>query len=156
MKLIVGFACTRTLLTLTKPTQHFAFSQQQSTGRGVYSRLSTFRFKACEDTGYVGYALFDATGTLMHLREPVGDTYSRYATMHGLKVGSPADLELRFKTTYMNTVSWDSSFCVSLIASMDSNATATAIFIFTAHTQYDPNGRRHSTTRSCVAMNQNK
>ncbi len=46
MKLIVGFACTRTLLTLTKTTQHFAFSQQQSIGHDVYSRLSTFYFKA--------------------------------------------------------------------------------------------------------------
>ncbi len=56
------------------------------------------------DPGRVGYALFDATGTLMHLKEPVGETYGRYATMHGLQVGSPADLELRFKATYINMV----------------------------------------------------
>ncbi len=42
----------------------------------------------------MGFALFDATGTLMHLKEPVGETHSRYATMHGFDVGSQADLEL--------------------------------------------------------------
>ena len=48
----------------------------------------------------VGFALFDATGTLMYLKEPVGETYSRYAVNHGLKVGSPEDLDREFKRTY--------------------------------------------------------
>ena len=111
MKLIVGFACARTLLTLSKPTLHFATAQQQSVGHSICSKLPTHRFQATtalasasEKRVNVGYALFDATGTLMHLKEPVGETYCRYATMYGLKIGSPSDLELRFKTTYMNTV----------------------------------------------------
>ncbi len=114
MKLVVGFACTRTLLTLSNPIQHFAFAQLQQSGcHRAHVRLSTtFRCKAAtsaasarENMGSdVGFALFDATGTLMHLKEPVGETYSRYATIHGLQVGTPADLELRFKTTYINTV----------------------------------------------------
>ncbi len=110
MKLAVAFACARTLLTLSKTTHRFA-AAQQSIGHGVCLRLSTFRAKATtamasasDRGGNVGYALFDATGTLMHLKEPVGETYSRYATMHGFDVGSPADLELRFKTSYTKTV----------------------------------------------------
>ena len=110
MKLVVGFACARTLLTLSKPIHSFAVAQQ-SVVNSVHSRLPNFSFnartamtKVRENSCNVGYALFDATGTLMHLKEPVGETYSRYAIMHGLQVGSPADLEHRFKTTYINTV----------------------------------------------------
>ena len=125
MKLIVGFACARTLLTLSKPIQHFATAQQQSVGHSGCSKRSTFRFKATtalasasETRGNVGYALFDATGTLMHLKEPVGETYCRYATMHGLNVGSPADLELRFKTTYISTVRCRANLCAALCVSL--------------------------------------
>jgi hypothetical protein len=84
----------------SKTTHRFA-ATHQSIGHGVCMRLSTFRAKATtamasasDRGGNVRYALFDATGTLMHLKEPVGETYSRYATMHGFDVGSPADLEL--------------------------------------------------------------
>ncbi len=129
MKLVVGFACARTLLTLSKPIQHFA-TAQQPVGHSVHSRLPTFSFKARtamttvrENSCNVGYALFDATGTLMHLKEPVGETYCRYAIMHGLQVGSPAALDHRFKTTYSNTVCFGAFsvrlFCVFFELSMD-------------------------------------
>ena len=35
-------------------------------------------------------ALFDAVGTLIHLREPVGDTYARLAREHGIELSAPA------------------------------------------------------------------
>ncbi len=123
MKLVVGLACARTLLSLSKPIQHFAAFQQQYFGHRVSSRLFTSSFKASttlasasEKSVDVGIALFDATDTLMHLKEPVGETYVRYATRHSLQVGSvsPADLELRFKSTYINTVRLSPTLCVSL------------------------------------------
>ena len=106
MKLVVGFACARTLLTLSKSTQHFAATQQQFVRLSASSRLSTFRCKATsalasasENRGSVGYSvryapLFAVTGTLMHLKEPTGETYSRYA----ITQGSTMDLLLHFKT----------------------------------------------------------
>jgi len=39
--------------------------------------------------------LFDAAGTLIHLREPVGETYARYAREHGLTV-APSALQAAF------------------------------------------------------------
>lgn len=34
--------------------------------------------------------LFDAVGTLIHLREPVADTYARFAREHGIELGASA------------------------------------------------------------------
>lgn len=42
---------------------------------------------------------FDAAGTLFHLAEPVGDTYSRIASYHGWKL-SPASLESAFRAAW--------------------------------------------------------
>ena len=36
----------------------------------------------------------------MYLKEPVGETYCRFAKMHGLDVGSPEDLDRSFKLNY--------------------------------------------------------
>lgn len=55
---------------------------------------------ASASSAAVGFALFDATGTLMYLKEPVGETYCRFAKMHGLDVGTPQELDRRFKLNY--------------------------------------------------------
>jgi putative hydrolase of the HAD superfamily len=43
--------------------------------------------------------LFDAAGTLIELREPVGETYARIAREHGVAV-APSELEAAFRITF--------------------------------------------------------
>jgi len=43
--------------------------------------------------------LFDAVGTLIELREPVGETYARIAREHGVAV-APSELETAFRITF--------------------------------------------------------
>jgi len=44
-------------------------------------------------------ALFDAAGTLIELREPVGETYARIAREHGVTI-APNELEAAFRITF--------------------------------------------------------
>jgi putative hydrolase of the HAD superfamily len=46
-------------------------------------------------TAVIRAVLFDAVGTLIHLREPVGDTYARFARAHGV-AASPSVLQAAF------------------------------------------------------------
>ncbi len=43
--------------------------------------------------------LFDAAGTLIQLREPVGESYARVARAHGVRV-APAELETAFRAAF--------------------------------------------------------
>jgi putative hydrolase of the HAD superfamily len=45
--------------------------------------------------------LFDAAGTLIELREPVGETYARIAREHGVSI-APNELEAAFRSTFAN------------------------------------------------------
>jgi len=48
---------------------------------------------------YQRAVLFDAAGTLIELREPVGETYARIAREHGVTV-APSELETAFRVTF--------------------------------------------------------
>jgi len=50
---------------------------------------------------YRGAVLFDAAGTLIELREPVGETYARIAREHGVTL-APSELEAAFRITIKN------------------------------------------------------
>ena len=77
----------------------------------VRRRSLVSKMAAGEQPGRKKVAMFDATGTLIFLREPPGDTYYRLAEQHGLCVPVPTVLDQRFQEVVARKDAIDYSAC---------------------------------------------